>query len=184
MGFFGIPWSSVGKFALTTGLTVAGGALGSVVPGVGTAFGVAAGSALAGFATETLYDKVVENKSWGESFSNGAETGALALLGGGAGGAARAAFAGMGGRNLAGRLLTGAIRPGVQNPAANIGAAWTARGVSLNAARGWLTGAGVGAGFSGVSHSGGPGSAPGQGQSYPATLPTKPLNASTTFSTS
>jgi hypothetical protein len=183
MGFFGIPWSSVGKFALTTGLTVAGGALGSVVPGVGTAFGVAAGSALAGFATETLYDKVVEDKSWGESLSNGAETGALALLGGGAGGALRA-MANAGGRNLLTRAATGAFNPAIRNPAANIGAAWTARGASLNAARGWLTGAGVGAGLSGVSHSGGPGSSPGQGQSYPATLPTKPLNASTTFSTS
>ncbi|MFG3618279.1 hypothetical protein [Nocardia sp. NPDC047654] len=183
MGFFGIPWSSVGKFALTTGLTVAGGALGSVVPGVGTAFGVAAGSALAGFATETLYDHWVEDKSWGESLSNGAETGAFALLGGGAGGAARA-MANAGGRNLLTRAASGAFNPGVRNPAANIGAAWTGRGASLNAARGWLTGAGVGAGFSGVSHSGGPGSGPGQGQSYPATLPTKPLNASTTFSTS
>ncbi|MBF6467327.1 hypothetical protein IU427_19375 [Nocardia beijingensis] len=182
MGFFGIPWSSVGKFALTTGLTVAGGALGSVVPGVGTAFGVAAGSALAGFATETLYDKVVEDKSWSESLSNGAETGAFALLGGGAGGALRA-MANAGGRNLLTRAGTGAFNPAIQNPFANIGAAWTARGASLNAARGWLTGAGVGAGVSGVAHSGGPSSAPGQGQSYPATLPTKPLNASTTFST-
>ncbi|MBF6472006.1 hypothetical protein IU428_09215 [Nocardia abscessus] len=184
MGFFGVPWGDVGKFALTTTLTVAGGALGSVVPGVGTAIGVAAGSALAGFATETLWSVAVEDQGWGDALTDGAETGALSLLGGGAGGAARGAFATLGGRNLARRMLDGAIHPAVRNPAANIGAAWTARGASLNAARGWLAGAGAGAGLSGLGHSGGPGSAPGQGQSYPATLPTKPLNASTTFSTS
>ncbi|NKY30671.1 hypothetical protein [Nocardia gamkensis] len=189
---FGVSWSSIGKFAATTGLTVAGGALGSVIPGVGTAIGVAAGSALGGFIAETAWDATVEDKSWGESLNNGVETGALSLLGGGVGGAARGAFATLGGRNLARRMLDGAIHPGIRNPTAIARATWgrdvrtafNGRGVSLNAARGWLTGAGVGAGFSGVSHSGGPGSAPGQGQSYPATLPTKPLNASTTFSTS
>jgi hypothetical protein len=180
---FGVSWSSIGKFAATTGLTVAGGALGSVIPGVGTAFGVAAGSALGGFIAETAWDKTVEDKSWGESLNNGVETGALSLLGGGVGGAARA-MANAGGRNLLTRAASGAFHPAVRSPVSGIGAAWTGRGASLNAARGWLTGAGVGAGLSGVSHSGGPGSAPGQGQSYPATLPTKILNASTTFSTS
>ncbi|MBF6338290.1 hypothetical protein IU450_20675 [Nocardia abscessus] len=181
--FLGVSWGDVGKFALTTGLTVAGGALGSVVPGVGTAIGVAAGSALGGFLAETTWD-LAEGQSVGDALSNGAETAFFSALGGGAGGAARGAFATLGGRNLARRMLDGAIHPAVRNPAANIGAAWTARGASLNAARGWLTGAGVGAGLSGVGRSEGPGSAPGQGQSYPATLPTKPLNASTTFSPS
>ncbi|MET9025362.1 hypothetical protein ABZW96_07025 [Nocardia sp. NPDC004168] len=180
---FGVSWSSIGKFAVTTGITFAGGALGSVIPGVGTAIGVAAASALSGFVAETLWDKTVEHKSWGESLDNGVETGALSLLGGGAGGAMRA-MANAGGRNLLARAATGAFNPAIRNPAANIGAAWTGRGVSLNAARGWLTGASVTAGISGVGHQGGPGSAPGQGQSYPAMLPTKPLNASTTFSTS
>ncbi|MEU2043273.1 hypothetical protein [Nocardia niwae] len=188
---FGISWSSIGKFALTTGVTFAGGALGSVVPGVGTAIGVAAGSAIAGFAAETLWDKTVEDKSWGESLNNGVETGVLSLLGGGAGGAARGAFATLGGRNVARRMLDGAIHPAIRTPTPIARATWgrdirTAfgnRGVSLNGARGWLTGAGLGAGFSGVGHSG-PGSGPGQGQQYLTTLPTKPLNASTTFSTS
>ncbi|BDT94842.1 hypothetical protein IFM12275_48180 [Nocardia sputorum] len=181
MGFFGIPWTNVAKFALTTTATVAGGAVGSLIPipGVGTALGASAGA----FLSETLWDGFATG-DWGEAASNGAESGALALLGGGAGGAARGAFATLGGRNLARRMLDGAIHPAVRNPAANVGAAWTARGASLNAARGWLAGAGVGAGLSSAGHSGGPGSAPGQGQSYPATLPTKPLNASTTFSTS
>ncbi|WP_157171054.1 hypothetical protein [Nocardia araoensis] len=189
---FGVSWSSIGKFAVTTGITFAGGALGSVVPGVGTAIGVAAGSALAGFAAETLWDKTVEGKSWGESLDSGVETGALSLLGGGAGGAARGAFATLGGRNLARRMLDGAIHPAIRNPTQiaratfgrDVRTAFGNRGVSLNGARGWLTGAGLSAGFSGVGHQGGPGSAPGQGQTYPATLPTKPLNASTTFSTS
>ncbi|MEU6189863.1 hypothetical protein [Nocardia sp. NPDC047038] len=189
MGFFGIPWSSVAKFAVTTTATVAGGAVGSLIPipGVGTALGASAGA----FLSETLWDGI-STGNWGEAASNGAESGAFALLGGGAGGAARGAFATLGGRNLARRMLDGAIHPAIRNPTQiaratlgrDVATAFGNRGVSLNAARGWLTGAGVFSGLSGVGHAGGPGSAPGQGQSYPATLPTKPLNAKTTFSTS
>ncbi|MGQ4619702.1 hypothetical protein [Nocardia sp. R7R-8] len=167
MGFFGIPWSSVAKFAVTTAGTVAGGAVFSLVPVVGTTLGAMVGS----FAAETLWDGI-STGHWGDAASRGAESAAFALLGGGAGGAVRGAFATMGGRNLAARALSGAFRPRVA----------TMRAVSGRAARGWLTGAGVAAGLSSFRDQGGPGKSQSQPKSYPATLPTKILNESTVFS--
>ncbi|MBF6164661.1 hypothetical protein IU486_07720 [Streptomyces gardneri] len=179
MSFFGISWGDVGKFALTTGATFVGGAVGSVLlPGVGTA----AGAALAAGLTEAAITGA-EGGSFGEAMTNGAQTGAFALLGGGIGGAIRGGFATMGGQNLARRALSGAVNPSIRNPANRMafGDAWNARGASLNAARGWLGGASVGAGIAGGQHKAAPpATMPAIGGAV-GTLPTKVLNELTQF---
>ncbi|MEV6255652.1 hypothetical protein ACIHAX_11790 [Nocardia sp. NPDC051929] len=160
MGFFGIPWKDVAKFAVTTTATVAGGAVGSLIPipGVGTTFGAMVGS----FAAETLWDGI-STGNWGDAASRGAESAAFSLLGGGAGGALRGAVATMGGRNLAARALSGAFSPAVA----------TTRAVTGNAARGWLAGAGVAAGMSSFRPGAGP-PPPKEPQAVPDKLPVRP----------
>ncbi len=149
MGF----WGGVGRFALTTGAALVGGAVGSVlIPGAGTvagaSLGVALGSALGGGGMEAGIT-LAQGGSVGQALTNGAQTGVLSLGGGLIGGAARGIRATMGGQNVLRRMLSGAFHPAVRNPNAGFRAAWGARGPSLNAARGWLTGSGAAAGFAG-----------------------------------
>jgi hypothetical protein len=171
MGF----WSGVGNFTLTTGLGLVGGALGSFAGPVGTV----AVSALFSGIGEAIWTAAAEDGSWEESLTAGGKTALFgALLGGAGGGAARGLAATapqLFGRQMTsrgGRALAGAMSPNVA----------TTRGLTGRAARGWLGGAGVGGGVASLFNGAPPKSS--NGQTYPATLPTKPLNASTTFSTS
>ncbi|MEW1737143.1 hypothetical protein AB0346_14435 [Nocardia beijingensis] len=158
MGF----WSGLGNFAVTTAGGLVGGALGSFLGPAGTVAGAALVSGLA----EAAWTGWVEGGTLEESLTAGAETGLFgALLGGAGGGAARGLFAtaprlfGRTMTNRAGRALAGALHPGVA----------ATRTLTGRAARGWLSGAGAGAGVASLFTGAGP-----KSDNLPALLPTRP----------
>lgn len=172
MGF----WSGLGNFTVTTAAGLVGGAVGSLLGPAGTVAGAALFSGMA----EAVWTGTVEDGTFEESVTEGAKTGLFGVfLGGAGGGAARGLFATapqLFGRTMTtggGRALAGALRPNVA----------TNRGFpSFRAARGWLTGAGVGSGAMSLVNGAPPKSS--NGQPYSEMLPTKILDSSTVFSTS